>query len=292
MSFLRAQIANLFVSRVNGASYPPPIATGGINNGTIPVGTGSVPPLQNSNLTYAEIGSASFIDRIGGTIFMRGMSAFLSTIDGANTVSILNDSIAITDNTNNNSIAMNGSGTTIRALNNFSVNISSNTGNSGDVMTANGLGDCAWVAPSGGGSENNLNWIIPFTNFQYFTLYPDITSWFPAVAQNDPAFPQPPLQASWGSTDVFAPVVGVYQFTLVILTGPTQGILHVDINGVDTNIDAYSSGNTSKSYVWSQSLVQGNNTMSLDTLTKNILSTDYGVAFLGTGITVAFLHGP
>ena len=135
---------------------------------------------------------------------------------------------------------------------------------------------------------NNLNWTIPWTNFQYFTWYAGNNAWFPAGAQNDPAFPQTPVQASWGSTNVFAPAAGTYQFTVVSILNADSAIIHFNLNGVDTYFDCYAAGADAKSLVWTQSLLQGNNTISMDTLTKNVLSSDYQIRLLLDGILVSY----
>lgn len=142
-----------------------------------------------------------------------------------------------------------------------------------------------------GPTQNNLNWVVPWTDFQFVTWYDGNSAWFPAANQNDPPFPQPTLPIDLGTTNVYAPLAGTYQFTVVTITETDSAILHFNINGIDTYIDAYAGSAGAISYVWDQSLLAGNNSIAFDALTKNPSSSDYQVRLLLSGILVSFITG-
>lgn len=159
-------------------------------------------------------------------------------------------------------------------------------GSAGYVLSTGGVSaDPSWIPPFG--ASEAFNTVVPWTNFQYLTWYEGNNAWFPAGAQNDPAFPQPPLPANFGSTNLFVPFAGTYQFTVVTMTYPDSAILHFNINGVDTYVDAYAASGDGISYVWTQALVAGNNIIAFDALTKNPSSTDYQVRLRLAGLMVA-----
>lgn len=158
-------------------------------------------------------------------------------------------------------------------------------------FTMVGIVELSLVQNSVTNTDTAYTVVIPWTNFQYVTWYDGNSAWFPAANQNDPPFPQPTLPFDFGSTNVYAPLAGTYQFTVVTVTNSDSAILTFSINGIDTTIDAYSPTPGAISYVWTQSLLAGNNEIAFSALTKNLSSTDYQVRLSLLGMAVVFVSG-
>jgi hypothetical protein len=136
---------NIEVKTINWASYPPDITPSTLPNNEIPVGSGTIPPLKDSgasllnnhgNLTLAPPSAHNF------TISCPSGHATLLT--GSNLIDISEDGATINDLTNNNAISTNSDG--------FQLKILGNAGATGDILTADGLGNASWQSgdpPSG-----------------------------------------------------------------------------------------------------------------------------------------------
>jgi len=134
---------NIEVNTINWASYPPDITPSTLPNNEIPVGSGTIPPLKDSgaslinnhgDLTLAPPSAHNFtINCPSGHATLRA--------DG-NIIDVASDGITLNDVFNTNAITTNSSG--------FQLKILSNAGATGDILTADGLGNASWQAGGGG----------------------------------------------------------------------------------------------------------------------------------------------
>lgn len=150
--------------------------------------------------------------------------------------------------------------------------------------TINGL------PPGGGGGSNTLNQIIPWTNWQYFIYHASYRGWCSTVEQNLYPPVETPGPRNFGSTKCYAPVAGVYRFSITYGLNNGFGILHLNVNNADTFLDCYSQDYEVMSYVWTQNLVQGENIITFDCLTKNEDSSYYQIIVYEVGLSISYVN--
>jgi hypothetical protein len=197
-----------------GADIVDPVSLVVINEGP----TGSVCVVEGDSAVLNGPTTAGVVDNAGDSLVLNGG---VSTLTGGLAAMVQN-------NSNGDNLLMNASGVQLTANSVLDLNIASNTGANGDVLTADGLGHCRWLASAGGSSS------IPLAAFQSAgaQTIPITTAALLSMNVNSVNGGLGPL---WGGSIFTAPVGGgCYKFTVMFNSSLLDFLssMEVLLNGV------------------------------------------------------------
>lgn len=318
MSFSDVNTNNLNTNTINWLSYPPPISATTIPLNDIVSSTGNTtaPFVKDSGIQAYKSAGSTIIDMnpslplhtgltydpsvpAFGIATNANMTIGIQGASGGQTFNVINRAANGTTNfgstglgsTSNYTGGSTRTGWTVGQTQASFKDLASSTGTAGQVITADGVGNCSWQTGGGGAL---LSQIIPWTSWNFFVLGGSLGGyyWNTADAQNGSGFAGTPNR-DYGSASFVAPINGNYQFTFAFLMGNNVGIATFTINGVVTTIDTYNSGNPVGSFVWTQALTPGTYTVDLSSFTKNGSSSNYWLLPLMGGLLIqAIAIGP
>lgn len=156
-------------------------------------------------------------------------------------------------------------------------------GTSGDVFTTNGTAaDPSWETPSGGGTNQTSIALSPSV-FTYFNcIITGAIIWLSSSAPNTQGAFTAGASNDYG-TFTFKAAAGTYNVGIIYTEGTGNGIMRIIINGGSpVDIDQYGTNiNQYRSYQFSTTLLEGDNTINVLTNGKNGSAGNYYLNFAG-----------
>jgi len=149
-----------------------------------------------------------------------------------------------------------------------------------DLNALNTYANSAW------GYITPINFVIPWTSFQYFVfVFDTYPVWAPASAQNAGGYSAGGTNLfSYGSCSVNIPVKGTWRITVAIKTQSNIGIARFTVDGTNTDVDGYTASANVKSYSWTQVLDAKPVTVAISNNGKNASASSYVLTLAEDGI--------